>query len=89
MTLVKIEDWCKEYRLEISKDKSALMPMLTRNREEYKCHHTIVAWRIKIVSKMRCLGVTLDCKLDWYPQQPCPLLKNHMGDVLPQSDDDL
>jgi len=26
-TLQTIEDWCKEYRLEISKDKSALMPM--------------------------------------------------------------
>ena len=32
-TLQTIEDWCKEYRLEFSKGKSALMPMLIRNRE--------------------------------------------------------
>jgi hypothetical protein len=35
-TLQTIEDWCKEHRLEIPKDKSALMPMFTRNIEEYK-----------------------------------------------------
>jgi hypothetical protein len=43
------------------------MPMFTRNSEEYKCHLTTVAWGIKLVSKMRYLGVMLDCKLDWYP----------------------
>ena len=48
-TLQTIEDWSKEHRLEISKDKSVLMPMFTRNREEYKRHPTIVAWGIKIV----------------------------------------
>ena len=31
-TLRTIEDWCKKHRLEISKDKSALMPMFIRNR---------------------------------------------------------
>ena len=41
--------------------------MFTRNREEYKRHPTIVPWGIKIVSKMRYLGVMLDCELDWYP----------------------
>jgi hypothetical protein len=66
-TLQTIEEWCKEHKLEISKDKSALMPMFTRNREEFKRHPTIVAWGIKIVSEMRCLGVMLDCNLDWYP----------------------
>jgi hypothetical protein len=66
-TLQTIEDWCKEHRLEISKDKSALMPLFTRNREEYKCHSTTVIWGIKVVSKMRYLGVILDCKLEWYP----------------------
>jgi len=65
-TLQTIGDWCKEHKLEISKDKSALMPMFTRKREEFKRHPTIVAWGIKIVSKMRFLGVMLDCKLDWY-----------------------
>jgi len=44
--LVKIEDWCKEHRLEISKD---ILLCFTRNREEYKWHPTIVAWGIKIV----------------------------------------
>jgi hypothetical protein len=66
-TLQTTEDWCKEDKPEISRDKSALMPMFTRNREEFKCHPTIVTWGIKIVSKMRHLGETLDCKLDWYP----------------------
>ena len=56
-TLQTIEDWCKEHKLEISKDKSALMPVFTRNKEEFKRHPTIVAWGIKIVSKMRYLGV--------------------------------
>jgi hypothetical protein len=37
-TFQTIENWCKEHRLEISKDKSALMPMFTRNTEEYKRH---------------------------------------------------
>jgi hypothetical protein len=32
-TLQTIEDWCKEHKLEIPKDKSVLMPMFTRNRE--------------------------------------------------------
>jgi hypothetical protein len=48
-TLQTIEDWCKEHKLQISKDKSALMPMFTRNREEFKRHPIIVAWGIKIV----------------------------------------
>jgi hypothetical protein len=48
-TLQTIEDWCKEHRLEISKDKSALMPMFTRNREEYKRDPTTGAWGIKVV----------------------------------------
>jgi hypothetical protein len=47
-TLQTIEDWCKEHKLEISKDKSALMLMFTRNREEFKRHTTTVAWGIKI-----------------------------------------
>jgi len=63
-TIQTIEDWCKEKKLEISKDKSALMPMFTGNREDFKRHSTIVAWGIKIVSKMRYLGIMLDCKLD-------------------------
>jgi hypothetical protein len=33
-TLQTIEKWCTEHRLEICKEKSALMPMFTRNRDE-------------------------------------------------------
>ena len=66
-TLQTIENWCKEHRLEISKDKLALMPMFIRNRKVYKRHPTIVAWGINVVSKMWYLGIILDCKLDWYP----------------------
>jgi len=51
-TLQTIENWCKEHRLEISKDKLALMPMFIRNRKVYKRHPTIVAWGINVVSKM-------------------------------------
>jgi hypothetical protein len=52
-TLQNVEDWRKEHRLEISKDKSALMPMFIRNKEKYKRHSFIVAWEINVVSKMR------------------------------------
>jgi hypothetical protein len=56
-TLQTIEDWCKEHRLEISKDRSAMMPMFIRNREKYKRHPVIVALGINIVSKIRYLGI--------------------------------
>jgi len=69
-TLQTIEDWCKEHRLETSKDKLALIPMFIRNRAEYKRHPTIVAWEINVVSKMGYLGIILDCKLDWNPPPP-------------------
>ena len=48
-TLKTIEDSYKEHKLEIYKDKSTLMPMFTRNREEFKRHPTIFGWGIKIV----------------------------------------
>jgi hypothetical protein len=66
-TLETIEKWCTEHRLEISKEKSALMPMFTRNHDGYKRHPTIVAWGINVVSKMKYLRVILDRKLDWFP----------------------
>jgi hypothetical protein len=66
-TVQIIEDWCKEHTLEISKDKSAQMPVFIRNREEFKSHPIITAWGLKIATKMRYLGVTIDCKLEWYP----------------------
>jgi len=48
-TLQTIGDWCKEHKLQISKDKSALMPMFARKREEFKRQPTRVARGIKIV----------------------------------------
>jgi hypothetical protein len=66
-TLQTIEKWCIEHRLEISKEKSSLMPMFTRNRDEYERHPTRVAWGINVLSKMRYRLVILECKLDWSP----------------------
>ena len=66
-TLQTIENWCTEHRLEISKEKSALIPMFTRNGDQYKRHPTTVAWGINVVSKMKYLGVILERKLDWFP----------------------
>jgi hypothetical protein len=66
-TLRTIEDWCKEHKLEISKEKSALLPMFIRNREIYKSNPTITTWGLKVVSKLKYLGIMLDCNLDWYP----------------------
>jgi hypothetical protein len=48
-TLHTIEEWCKEHKLEISKDKSELMPRFIRNREEYERHPVIDAWGINVV----------------------------------------
>ena len=66
-TFKPIEEWCAEPRLEISKDRSALMPMLIRNREDYKNNPITASWGLNIVSKMRHLGIMLDSKLEWYP----------------------
>jgi len=66
-TLCTTEDWCKKHRLEISKNKSALMPMFIRNRNTYKSHPKISSWGLNVVSKMKYLGIMLDCNLDWFP----------------------
>jgi hypothetical protein len=50
-------------RLEISKDKSALMPIFIRNRDTYKSHPKISSWGLNVVSKMKYLGIMLD----WFP----------------------
>jgi hypothetical protein len=41
--------------------------MFTRNKEVLNSHPRIIERGIKIASQMKYLGVTLDCKLDWYP----------------------
>ena len=74
-TLHTIEKWCTEHRLEISKEKSALMPMFTRNRDEYKRHPSTIVWGLNVVSKMKYLGVVLDCKLDCFPHSQHLVLK--------------
>ena len=66
-TLRTLDDWCKKHRLEISKDKMVLMPMFIRNRDTYKNHPKITSWGLNVVTKMKYLGIMLDCKLDWFP----------------------
>ncbi|KAJ9575592.1 hypothetical protein L9F63_007526 [Diploptera punctata] len=65
--LQNIEDWCKTQKLEIAQDKTALMPMYIRKRTEYSTHPTVIKWGINVVSRMKYLGVMLDCKMDWFP----------------------
>jgi hypothetical protein len=54
-TFRTIEVWCTKHRLEISKVKSALMPMYLRDRDKYRSHPEIAAWGLKVVSKMKYL----------------------------------
>lgn len=60
-------DWCNKNKLEISKEKSVLMPMYIRKKEEYTSHPTVTAWDLNVVAKMKYLGIMLDNKMDWYP----------------------
>jgi hypothetical protein len=95
-----IEDWCKELRLEIAKEKSALKPMFIRKKR-----------RIQTSSHNSCMGNKhwLKNEIPWYntspqvglvsphtisrkqvtvyTQQPCPLLQSYMGHVIPQPND--
>jgi len=66
-TLKEVDNWCEGNGLVIAKDKTALMPMFTRDKEEIINHPTVRERKIKIVTQMKYLGVTLDSKLDWYP----------------------
>jgi hypothetical protein len=66
-TLRIVEDWCKIHKLEISRDKTSLMPMFIRNRDTYKNHPEIMSWVLKVVTKIKYLGITLDSKMDWFP----------------------
>ena len=65
--LEQANDWSTQNKLSISKEKSAVMPMFIKKRDEYESHPTIIAWELKVVSKMKYLGVMLDSKLDWFP----------------------
>jgi len=63
----KLNKMAKKHKLEISKDKTALMPTFKRKRELYKSHPGVTTRVIAVVSKMKYLGVMPDSKLDWFP----------------------
>jgi hypothetical protein len=66
-TLKTVDNWREGNGLVIAKDKTALMPMFTRNKELINNKPIISERKIKIVTQMKYLGVNLDSKLDWYP----------------------
>ena len=66
-SLNTIEEWCFRHKLELSKDKTAIMPMFERKREIYNNHPGVNTREIKVVNKMKYLGVMLDSKLHWFP----------------------
>ena len=53
--------------MELSKDKTAIMPMFVRKREIYNSHPGVNTRGINVVTKMKYLGVMLDSRLDCYP----------------------
>ena len=66
-TLQAVDNWCERNSLVITKDKTALMPMFAKNKEEIINHPIVRERKIKIVTQIKYLGVILDSKLDWYP----------------------
>ena len=66
-TLTHTVEWCEAHKLQISMEKSSVMPMFLRRKEEYNNHPTIIQGKLSVVSKMKYLGVVMDSKLDWYP----------------------
>ena len=65
-TLQAVDNWCEGNGLVIAKDKTALMPMFAKNKEEIINHPIVRGRKIKIVTLMKYLGVILDSNLDWY-----------------------
>ena len=63
----RTEVWCQTNKLEISNAKTSIMPMFARKKDAYKNHPTIIAKELKVVTKMKYLGIVIDSKLDWYP----------------------
>ena len=61
--LEQANDWSTQNKLSISKEKLARMAKFIKKREEYESHPTIIAWELKVVSKMKYLGIMLDYKL--------------------------
>jgi len=52
-SLNTIEEWCFEHKLELSKDKTAIMPMFVRKREIYSSHPGVNTRGINVVTKMK------------------------------------
>ena len=50
-TLRTVETWCKSHKPVISKDKTTLIPMFTRNSDIYKNHTDIKSWGLKVAKK--------------------------------------
>ena len=67
VTLQIMQDWCTKNKLEIARDKSSLMPMYARKKDTYARHPLVTEWGLKVVTRMKYLGVMLDHKMDWYP----------------------
>jgi hypothetical protein len=65
-TLKTVDNWYEGNGLVIAKDKTALMPMFTRNKELIKNYPIVRERKVKIVTQMKYLGVTLYSKLHWY-----------------------
>ena len=42
------------------------MPMFIRNSDTYINHPEIKSWGLKVVTKMKYLGIMLDSKMDWF-----------------------
>jgi hypothetical protein len=61
--LEQANDWSTQNKLSISKEKSAAVPMFIKKRDEYESRPTTIAWELKVVWKMKYLGVMLDSKL--------------------------
>jgi hypothetical protein len=61
------EECCSKHKLELSKEKTAIMPMFVRKRETYNSHPGVNTRGINVVTEMKYLGVMLDSRIDWYP----------------------
>ena len=59
-------DWSTQNKQSISKEKSAEMCIFIKIGEQHESHLTVIAWELKVVSKIKYLGVMLDSKLDWF-----------------------
>jgi hypothetical protein len=67
VSLNTIEEWCSKHKLELSKGKTAIMPMFVKKIEIYNSHPGVNTRGINVVTEMKYFGVMLDSRLDWYP----------------------